>query len=44
MCVSEKLTYKILKYDYDRHVYEGIHRTYNRLRNVIYFSKMRKVI
>ena len=42
--IPEKLTYKVLKYEYNRHVYEGIHRTYNRLQNAIYFSKMRKAI
>ena len=42
--IFEKLIYKVLKYEHNYHVYEGIHRTYNRLRNVIYFLKMRKAI
>ena len=42
--ILKKLIYKVLKYKYDYHIYKGIHRTYNRLRNAIYFSKMRKII
>ena len=44
MCIPETLTYKILEYAYNRHAYGGIYRTYDRLRNVVYFLRMRKGI
>lgn len=44
LCISGKFTRRILEYEHDSHAYEEIHRTYDRLRDSIYFPKMRQVI